>query len=310
MQTTQHILMVRPHRFESNYQTQGSNYFQNPTSHRPNLHQLANAQFDAYVEKLRTAGINVLVIQDEPEPHTPDSIFPNNWVSFHADGSVFLYPMEAVNRREERDPRVLQLIRAQFDLRNIYDFSYFESQGKYLEGTGSMVLDRKNRIAYVCHSSRSDRDVMSEFEQKMHYQALWFHAEDAQGRPIYHTNVMMSVGKKLAFLCLDAIRCQSEKALVTNMLTNTGKFIIEISLQQMNAFAGNVLELHNNAGQAILAISQRAWMSLTSQQQQTIKQHVSPVIADLDLIEDLGGGGARCMIAEIHLPLKTQENAS
>ena len=309
MQTTQHIFMVRPHQFESNHQTQSSNYFQNPKSYVSDLNQLATAQFDAYVQKLKAAGINVLVIQDEPEPHTPDSIFPNNWISFHEDGAVFLYPMEAANRRQERNPKILKLIRERFDVRDVYDFSYFESQGKYLEGTGSMVLDRENRIAYVCHSSRSDQDVMVECEQKLNYQAIWFYAEDVHGHPIYHTNVMMSVGKKLAFICLDAIRNQSEKALVIRSLENTGKRIIDISLLQMNAFAGNVLELRNEVGQAILAISQRAWMSLTAAQQQIIQQYVSPVIADLDVIEDLGGGGARCMIAEIHLPVKTQGGA-
>lgn len=304
MQTTQHILMIRPTRFECNMQTTGSNAFQKPTVDPMAAQAAALREFDAYVEQLRAAGVDVMVEQDMAEPHTPDSIFPNNWVSFHHDGAVVLYPMEAPNRRLERNENILKRIKEHFDIKQIHDLSLFELKEQFLEGTGSLVLDRDHRIAYVCRSSRSNPAVMSEFSALLDYTAFWFNAQDANGRDIYHTNVMMSVGRTLAVVCLDAIRDENERNGLTQLLETTGKAILDISFSQMLSFAGNVLELQNAQGEPILAMSQCAWNSLAANQKSLLTQYVKPVIAQLDTIETLGGGGARCMIAEIHLPLR------
>jgi len=304
MQTTQHLLMIRPSRFECNMQTTASNAFQKQSSDPVAAQAAALREFDAYVEQLRAVGVDVMVEQDMVEPHTPDSIFPNNWVSFHQDGSVVLYPMEAPNRRLERNETILKRIKEKFDIKKIHDLSSFELEAKYLEGTGSLVLDREHRIAYVCRSSRSNPAVMNEFSALLDYTAFWFKAQDAHGRDIYHTNVMMSVGRVLAVVCLDAIRDENERNGLTQLLETTGKAILDISFSQMLSFAGNVLELLNAQGEPILAMSQRAWHSLNTDQKSLLTQYVKPVIAQLDTIETLGGGGARCMIAEIHLPLR------
>jgi len=306
MQTTQHLLMIRPSRFECNMQTTASNAFQKQNSDPVAAQAAALREFDAYVEQLRAAGVDVLVEQDMAEPHTPDSIFPNNWVSFHDDGSVVLYPMEAPNRRLERNETILKRIKEKFDIKKIHDLSSFELKAKYLEGTGSLVLDRERRIAYVCRSSRSNPVVMNEFSALLDYTAFWFNAQDANGRDIYHTNVMMSVGRVLAVVCLESIRDQGERKALVALLEKTGKVILDISLSQTLAFAGNVLEVSNQAGEPVLAMSQRAWNSLDTQQKALLTQHVKPVIAQLDTIETFGGGGARCMIAEIHLPLRQE----
>lgn len=306
MQTTQHLLMIRPSRFECNIQTTSSNAFQKPSNDPIAAQTAALQEFDAYVEQLRTAGLDVMVEQDMVEPHTPDSIFPNNWVSFHDDGAVVLYPMEAPNRRLERNETILQRINEHFDIKQIHDLSSFELKKQFLEGTGSLVLDREHRIAYVCRSSRSNPAVMSEFSALLDYTAFWFNAQDVNGRDIYHTNVMMSVGRVLAVVCLESILDQGERKTLVELLEKTGKVILDISLPQTLAFAGNVLEVSNQAGEPVLAMSQRAWNSLDTQQKALLTRHVRPVIAQLDTIETFGGGGARCMIAEIHLPLRQE----
>jgi hypothetical protein len=307
MQTTQHLLMIRPSRFECNIQTTSSNAFQKPSNDPIAAQTAALQEFDAYVEQLRTAGLDVMVEQDMVEPHTPDSIFPNNWVSFHDDGAVVLYPMEAPNRRLERNETILQRIKEHFDIKQIHDLSSFELKKQFLEGTGSLVLDREHRIAYVCRSSRSNPAVMSEFSVLLDYTAFWFNAQDVNGRDIYHTNVMMSVGRVLAVVCLESILDQGERKTLVELLEKTGKVILDISLPQTLAFAGNVLEVSNQAGEPVLAMSQRAWNSLDTQQKALLTQHVKPVIAQLDTIETFGGGGARCMIVEIHLPLRKED---
>jgi hypothetical protein len=306
MQTTQHLLMIRPSRFECNKQTTSSNAFQKQSSDPIAAQAAALQEFDAYVEQLRAAGVAVMVEQDRAELHTPDSIFPNNWVSFHHDGSVVLYPMEALNRRLERNECILKRIKEHFDIKQIHDLSSFELKEQFLEGTGSLVLDREHRIAYVCRSSRSNPAVMSAFSALLDYTAFWFNAQDANGRDIYHTNVMMSVGKVLAVVCLESIRDQGERMALVELLRKTGKKILDISLSQTLAFAGNVLEVSNLAGEPVLAMSERAWNSLDTQQKVLLTRHVRPVIAQLDTIETFGGGGARCMIAEIHLPLRQE----
>jgi hypothetical protein len=301
MQTTRHILMVRPARFQCNAETADSNAFQHSGLDPLTAQARAAQEFDAYVEQLRTAGVDVMVVQDSEEPHTPDSVFPNNWVSFHEDGTAMLYPMEAHNRRLERRADILDLVAERFNLQRVIDISRLEGDGLFLESTGSMVLDREHRIAYVCHSSRSHPAVMKEVGALLGYRACWFHASDAQGAPIYHTNVMMSVGRSLAIVCLESIRSDAERTELVHLLQQTGKTILDISLEQTACFAGNMLELQGHGGQPVMAMSGRAWRALNRSQQQLLQRHVRPVAAELDTIETLGGGGARCMIAEIHL---------
>jgi hypothetical protein len=304
MQTADHVLMIRPARFASNPETAASNAFQVNDIAPDAAQASARKEFDTYVQALRDAGVGVLVVEDSPEPHTPDSIFPNNWISFHQDGRVLLYPMEAPNRRLERQARtaVLEEIGKQFAIREIVDLGRFETEGKFLEGTGSMVLDHDNRLAYVCHSSRSHPDVMKALEAHSGYRAVWFRAADRRGKPIYHTNVMMSVGRTIAVVCLEAIADSAERARLREFLHSTGKQILDISLAQVESFAGNMLELRSSRGNPVFAASRRAWSSLTAAQQRLIAGYAEPVLAPIDTIERLGGGSARCMVAEIFLP--------
>jgi hypothetical protein len=309
MQTTDHVLMIRPVKFISNPETASSNAFQNSDLDPDLAQNAAQQEFDAYVLALRNAGVGVVVVDDTPQPHTPDSIFPNNWVSFHADGRVLLYPMEAPNRRMERRVAVLAEIEKQFRIREIVDMGRSEAEGKFLEGTGSMVLDHAQRIAYVCHSSRSHPDAMKAFEEHTGYRALWIHATDCHGKAIYHTNVMMCVGKTLAVVCMESIADPHERKILTEMLHSTGKQIIEITYSQMESFAGNMLELRSRHGSPVFAMSRRAWASLTTGQQDRIADYAEPVLAPIETIERLGGGSARCMIAEIFLPRLSPTNS-
>lgn len=302
VQTTDQVLMIRPARFLSNPETAVSNAFQHAAADAGTAQRAALAEFDAYVSALRAAGVGVLVVEDSIEPHTPDSIFPNNWVSFHADGRVLLYPMQAPNRRQERRPAVLAAVAQQFEIREQVDLSSFEVQDAFLEGTGSLVLDHEHRIAYACHSPRTHPRAMAAFCARTGYRAHWFHAVDSQGVPIYHTNVMMCVGRTLALVCLEALPDAAERSVLAQALAASGKQVIEISRAQMHAFAGNMLELRAADGRPVFALSQRAWASLSEDQQSRIAGYARTVLAPIDTIEHLGGGGARCMIAEIFLP--------
>lgn len=303
MQTTSHVLMVRPARFETNRQTLSSNAFQKEAAESAEVHHRALAEFDLYVEALEAAGVRVLVAQDEVNPHRPDALFPNNWVSFHEDGTVVLYPMEAPNRRVERREDILDLVGRQFAIHRRLDLSAHEEAGRYLEGTGSMVLDRQARLAYICRSSRSHRDVVQAFARATGYHPVWFSGTDARGLPIYHTNVMMAVGTSLAVVCLEAIQDRQERAQIAAFLRLSGKRVLDITRDQMGAFAGNVLELKGHGDAPVLALSRRAWAALDPRQRALVQDSATPVIAPLDTIEACGGGGARCMVAEIHLPL-------
>lgn len=302
MQTTDHVLMIRPVRFISNPETAQSNAFQHGGLEAHAAQAAAQDEFDAYVRALRSAGVCVLVVEDSPEPHTPDSIFPNNWVSLHEDGRVFLYPMEAPNRRLERRVAILAEIEKHFRMREIIDLGELEASARFLEGTGSMVLDHDHKTAYVCHSSRSHPEAMRIFEEHTGYRAVWFHAVDRSGKPIYHTNVMMCVGRTLAVACLESIADPGERGMLTKSLLAADKRIIDISVAQMEEFAGNMLELRSRKGTPVFAMSRRAWSCLTQEQRRQISDYAEPVLAPIDTIERLGGGGARCMVAEIFLP--------
>jgi len=305
MQNTDTILMVRPAHFGRNSQTLNSNAFQQKTSDTSHeIHQKALEEFDSFVYKLRENNINVIQIMDKPEPHTPDAIFPNNWITFHQNGTVIFYPMEAQNRRWERRRSILQLIEDEFIINNEFDLSHYEESGKFLEGTGSMILDRENKIAYACYSSRTAQEVLDDFHQKMGYEIVLFDAVDSQGKAIYHTNVMMSVAKEYVMIGMDCLLQKPDKEKVQQIIEKTDKEIIELSQDQIQQFAGNTLEILNQLGERILVMSERAYHSLTQEQIQKIEKSAKIVHSPLYTIEDNGGGSARCMIAEIFLPKK------
>ncbi|MVN20640.1 amidinotransferase [Mucilaginibacter sp. HMF7410] len=294
--------MVRPVNFGFNEQTAGSNAFQK-NGEQTNVQQKAVLEFDAFVEILRANGVDVTVVNDTAEPHTPDSIFPNNWISFHEDGSVFLYPMQAENRRLER--KVFNTIKEVFDAKQVYDLSYFEQQNQFLEGTGSLVLDRKNKLAYACISPRTNLEVIAEFCKLSGYKTVPFHATDENGKAIYHTNVLMAIGDRFAVICLDSISDYAEKTLVKEALQKSGKEIVAISFAQMNAFAGNMLQLESKSGESLLVMSETAFLSLKEAQIKALEKYCKLVHSPLNTIETNGGGSARCMMAEVFLPVKT-----
>lgn len=301
------VMMIRPAGFESNPLTAASNRFQGRSSSSPEeQHAIALREFDGLASALREAGIEVIVIDDTVEPHTPDAIFPNNWISMHADGRVVLYPMEAENRRTERRHDIVDYLdkHTRRQVTEVVDLSAHEDAGHFLEGTGSMVLDRTNRVAYACNSSRTHLDSLGEFAQRMGYDVVAFDSVDSGGVPIYHTNVMMSVGEQLAVICAEAIPRDDQRNAVLARLRETGHDILELTYAQLDAFAGNMLELRNNNGERVLAMSQQAYDSLNEEQRATLAANGRIVRAPVDNIESSAGGSVRCMLAEVHLPLE------
>jgi len=303
-QTTPHILMIKPVGFDFNAQTAVNNAFQQRGSN-DNAQQKAATEFDDFVQKLTDAGVDVMVVQDTPVPHTPDSIFPNNWISFHQDGSLILYPMYAANRRAERKAQVVAAIAAKFDISNYIDFSDAEQQNKFLEGTGSMVLDRENKIAYACLSPRTDKQLFEEWCNRMQYKPCSFFSVDENDGEIYHTNVMMCVADKYVVICSDSIKKADELKHIIDTIDLSGKKIIEINYNQMNRFAGNMLQVENKSGEKILVMSSQAYQALSSEQIKQLENYNRILHADLTTIETNGGGSARCMMAEIFLPKKS-----
>jgi len=297
--------MIRPARFEANPMTAESNAFQQDISMPPaEQQQAALAEFDALVDSLRGAGIEVVVVDDTSVPHTPDSIFPNNWVSFHADGRVVLYPMEALNRRTERRAEIIDMLDTElgFQVSEVIDLSAHERSGHYLEGTGSMVLDRHNRIAYACLSSRTQLDPLGEFAQRLDYDVVTFDAVDRDGIPIYHTNVLMNVGESLAVICDESIARAEQREAVLARLRDTGHRVLRLSFDHLEAFAGNMLELRNSDGERVVAMSTQAWDSLDDDRRQQLLDNGRVVHSPIETIERSAGGSVRCMLAEIHLP--------
>lgn len=303
-QSTPNILMIRPVAFGFNAQTAASNAFQNRDDNQQAVQQKAVQEFDDFVDILRDNGVNVTVVEDTPEPHTPDSIFPNNWVSFHQNGDIFLYPMQAKNRRLERREDILRQIEDNFEANHIIDLSRYELKDQFLEGTGSMVLDRQNKIAYACLSPRTNAEVLEAFCDYTGYRAVTFNASDKNGLAIYHTNVLMAIGTGFAIICMESITDFEEKENVIKTLQSTNKIIIDITFKQMNQFAGNMLEVKNTAGETLIVMSQTAFGSLTNNQKATLQQFGKLVYAEIGTIESNGGGSARCMMAEVHLPNK------
>ena len=300
-QLTDTVMMVRPVRFQTNPQTAESNAFQGQTNLPPSDQQdNALVEFEGLVDALRDNGIHVVVVDDSPVPHTPDSVFPNNWISFHADGRVVLYPMEAENRRSERRLDVLDMLG--YPAREVIDLSRHELDGHFLEGTGSLVLDRVNRVAYACLSSRTQHDPMGDFAQRMDYDVVAFEAVDRDGIPIYHTNVLMSVGEELAVICDEAIPREDQRAAVLRRLKETGHDVMSLAFDQLEAFAGNMLELRTRDGERVIAMSRQAHDALNKKQRERLEQNGRLIVASIDTIEASAGGSVRCMLAEVHYP--------
>lgn len=307
-QITNTILMVRPISFRANEQTAVNNHYQKDMSSIPQeeLQVLAQAEFDAFVEKLRGIGVNVVVFNAKDGLDTPDSHFPNNWISFHENGTVGLYPMFAENRRSERREEVLTLLENEgFQIENIVDYSSGEEENVFLEGTGSLILDRVNRKAYCALSQRADEGLFIEFCEDFEYTPVVFTANqtvDGQRTPIYHTNVMMGLGETFAVICLDSIDNKKERKNVIKHLKEDGKEIIAITEAQVSNFAGNMLQVVGADKQPYLIMSQAAHDSLTSKQITQLEKHTKLMASSLKIIEACGGGSARCMMAEVFLP--------
>lgn len=299
--------MIEPVDFRFNTQTAVNNYFQTKPEDDSSAQEKALGEFKAMVAKLREHGVNVIVLQDTLEPHTPDSIFPNNWISFHENKMIALYPMFAKNRRvERREDDVLELLEEKgFEAEEIMDYSSAEEDNIFLEGTGSIILDRVNKIAYACVSDRTDDELFYEFCEDFEYEPVLFEANQTVGNErklIYHTNVMMCVGDEYAVIALSTIDDETEKEFVISKLKNSGKEIIDITEEQMHNFAGNMLQVGGMGNAKYLVMSENAYNSLRQDQIEQIEKFNPIIKVDINTIETLGGGSARCMMAEVFLP--------
>lgn len=306
-QITDTVLMVRPAHFGFNPQTAASNAFQTPAEadQQAAIAAAAQQEFDGFVARLRERGIHVIVAQDTPDPVTPDAVFPNNWVSFHHNGAIVYYPMYAPNRRLERSQAVVEAVLAEFQHVKTIDLTVLEHSEDFLEGTGSMILDHDHKLAYACLSPRTTPFALDQFCEGMKYKPVAFEAVDAQGQPIYHTNVMMALGIDFVVICMASVHLDHERQALLDHFARTGKTVIDLTFDQMYAFAGNMLQVKSRAtGQPYLIMSSQAYRSLTPAQITLIEQHTAILHAPIDTIEKHGGGSARCMLAEVFLPHK------
>ena len=306
-QLTNTVLMVRPVRFRMNEETVVNNYFQEEMDLKnEEINRQAQQEFDALVHKLREVGVKVIVVDDIYEQNTPDSVFPNNWITFHQNGDVAIYPMFAENRRRERREDILDRVEAEgFTIENVYDYTEAEKEKVFLEGTGAMILDRVNRKAYCALSPRADEELFIEFCEDFEYTPVIFRAYqqvDNKQVPIYHTNVMMALGEDFAVVCLDTITDKSERKNVLHHLKEDHKEIISITAEQMYQYAGNMLQVQG-AERSYLVMSDAAYNCLTAAQRQAIEKHCPIIHSNLETIETCGGGSARCMMAEVFNPI-------
>jgi hypothetical protein len=307
-QITNTVFMVRPAQFRLNEQTAVNNYYQDTqaTSQLVDVNKKAQVEFDAFAKALQDKGVNVIIVNDDNTHDTPDSIFPNNWISTHENGTIALYPMFAVNRRLERRPEVLDTLEEHgFTINDVVDYTSAEEEDIFLEGTGSLLLDRTNRNAYCSISPRADEGLFIEFCEDFDYNPIVFTAyQDVDGKrlPIYHTNVMMALGEKYAVICLDAIDDAKERKNVIKHLKESGKEIITITESQVNSFAGNMMQVHNDKGERLLVMSDQAYQSLTPDQVKKLSAYNEIIHPSIQTIETLGGGSVRCMMAEVFLP--------
>lgn len=302
------LMMVRPVRFCYNAETAVDNVFQKQTeTNEQSIQAKACQEFDSYVSVLKSKGVEVACFEDTPDPHTPDSIFCNNWISFHEDGTVVLYPMKAMNRRLERRADIVDDLDTKYGflIKNKIDITKEEENNKFLEGTGSIVFDYINRIAYACVSQRTDKALLEQIASKIGYKAVTFQSVDENGTEIYHTNVMMCIGARYAMICAQSIRDETEREAVLKSLRDTGHEIVLLAYEQINHFAGNALVVRNQDGKNFLIVSKAGYDSLTEEQKEVIQQYDEIVPIPLTTIETNGGGSARCMIADIRLPKKS-----
>ncbi len=308
-QLTSNIMMIRPANFGFNEETAANNSFQSleKVENKISLKDIATLEFDNMVNILRSSGIHVVVIEDTNTPEKPDAVFPNNWISFHENGVLITYPMFAENRRVERRDDIIDKISEQFKINNRYSFEFYENDSEeplFLEGTGSMIFDRPNRIVYACLSQRTDATLIDKFNVLMGTQSCVFKAVDRNGLEIYHTNVMMALGEDFVVICLESIPDAERKNQLLKLFGKTGKEVIEISMKQMESFAGNMLEVKNKNNKRYLCMSQTAFEALTEDQKEILsaRTHLLPI--PIPNIEKFGGGSVRCMMAEIFLPEK------
>lgn len=305
MQSTNSILLVRPSNFIFNIETAANNAFQNNIKeNNESITEKVLYEFENFRESLSAKGIDVTTINDTENPIKPDSIFPNNWISFHADGTIILYPMFAENRRTERRLDIVETIKEKFIVKNIIDFSIYENENKFLEGTGSIVFDHLHKIAYACLSPRTNKEIFIKLCKVIDYKPIYFTACDEAGQEIYHTNVMMCIAEKIVVICTESIIDENEKSKVVQSFENTEHEIIDISFAQMNCFLGNMLALKTNSEKKILVMSQSAYTCLSVNQKSIIEKYYELFPLAIPTIETIGGGSVRCMIAEIFLPLK------
>ena len=298
------ILMIRPASFGYNPETAASNAFQKKSDDEEAVHDKAIKEFDKAVEALMARGVSVLVINDTPQPITTDAIFPNNWITMHQDGKIVLYPMMAPSRRKERRMDVVAQLREKYKITEVIDLSATELEEKFLEGTGSIVFDHPNKIAYACRSERTNEELFVLLCKRLDYKPIVFNAVDEGGQAIYHTNVMMWVGESLAGICLDAIHNEKDQELMLNQLASTNHKVIALSYAQMNSFAGNMFEVRNRDDKRFLLMSRAAYDFLLAGQLKEMEKYLTPLPIDIGTIEESGGGSIRCMVAGIHLPVK------
>jgi hypothetical protein len=305
-QSTNSILLVRPSNFIFNTETAANNLFQNNIEEdKASVSAKVLEEFENLKAQLIAKGIDVNVIDDTANPIKPDAIFPNNWLSFHADGTVILYPMFASNRRTERRLDIIEILKEKFEVKNIIDFSNYENENKFLEGTGSIVFDHEHKIAYACLSQRTGKEIFIELCNVLHYKPIYFTACDEAGQAIYHTNVMMCVAEKMAVICLESIADKNDRQLIVKSLEDASHEIIDISFTQMNNFAGNMLALKTSSVKKILVLSQSAYDCLGANQKNIIEKYYELFPLAIPTIETIGGGSVRCMIAEVFLPKKS-----
>ncbi|MEL6256936.1 MAG: arginine deiminase-related protein [Bacteroidota bacterium] len=305
-QITAHILMVRPANFGYNAETAENNAFQknDQSLSKEEIKKRAIEEFDAFVSTMRNAGIDIIVAQDTEEPLKTDAVFPNNWLTTHENGAVITYPMYSEMRSRERREDIIEDLGERFEVKDRFHLEGGESQNLYLEGTGSLILDRPNKLAYACTSERTSVKLLDKFCSFTGYNKVLFQAVDRNGIPIYHTNVMMAMGETFVVICMDSIRDPDQNQALRRLFANKEKELIDISLEQMEAFAGNMLQVRNEAGDTFLVMSSQAYGSLRQEQIDKILQHTQILHSPLDIIETYGGGSARCMMAEVFLPLK------
>ncbi len=312
-QLTSHILMIRPANFGFNEQTAANNSFQSKEAVDNNfLKEIAQQEFDNMIAILQSKDINIHVMQDTDYPVKPDAVFPNNWISTHPNGALITYPMFAPNRRLERREDIIEYLENTFDIPYRYSFEFYEDETEpmYLEGTGSMIFDRPNKIVYACTSPRTDIRLIDKFNVLMGTSSVVFQSVDKNGNDIYHTNVMMAIGEDFVVICLESITNEVSKKQLVKTFEATNKEIIDISLDQVESFAGNMLEVINNQGQRYLCMSQKAYEALGDNQKDKLSQKTNLLPIPINNIEKFGGGSVRCMMCEIFLPIKTPNKKS